>query len=362
MLPTFRSIGVIPIFALYAYHSNPRFYVISPRHHAWMALEGLLGNTIAQQCFNYGAQLSSASLAGMIQPVIPCLTTCLAIALRREGISRAKVVGIVIAVAGSFLMVVGSGGGGADSSASSNYPLGAFLFLVQCTCTSLYIIIQKPLFAQGLDVRTFTFYLFLYGGVGHVLIGAFFLPSVQWSALPLSLIPILLYTILIATFAAFSLFVFATNNLPASVSALGITLQSFFSPVLGALFLGEVITWVDALGGVAIVTGIVVVVLAKSAEGKAATAAAAASKTCSGHGWTEETGASGSRGDGRDHSRADRDGESEDEGDVQLTDSDDDDDDISPDDGYPAQGNGSGHVQPTQRLNSDDYDDDADGI
>ena len=270
VLPTFRSIGVIPIFALYAYHANPRFYVLSPRHHALMLVEALLGNTIAQQCFNYGTQLSSASLAGMCQPSIPVFTTLLAIGLRREGVSRVKAGGIVVAIAGSLVMVVGGGGGGADATPDSNYTLGAFLFIVQCFCTSLYIIGQKGLFAEGVDARAFTFYLFLYGGVAHVLFGAFFLPSVQWSALPLTLLPILLYVILIATFAAFSLFVYATNHLPASISSLGITLQSFFSPLLGAIFLGEVVTWVDVLGGVGIVVGIVVVVRAKSREGKQA--------------------------------------------------------------------------------------------
>ena len=267
VLPTLRTLGVVPVFALYAWHHDPLFYVITPRQHLLMVVEGLLGNTIAQQAFNSGITLSSASLAGLMQPAIPIITTLLAIALRRERISACKAAGISLAIAGSLTMVLTAGGsGGEGGSDGSNYPLGAALILVQCAATSLYIIIQKPMFAAGLPQPTFTFFLFLYGGVGHVLVGAFFLPSVAWSSLPLALIPILLYTILIATFLAFSLFVFATNHLPASVSALGITLQSFFSPLLGSLVLGEVITPVDVLGGCLIVVGIVVVVLSKQSE------------------------------------------------------------------------------------------------
>ena len=132
----------------------------------------------------------------------------------------------------------------------------------------------QPMFAQGVATHTFTFYLFLYGGVGHVIVGSFFLPGVDWAHLPLQLIPIILYVVIVASFIAFSLFVYATNHLPASISSLGITCQSVFSPTLGAIFLGETVSWENAVGGVAIAAGIVIVVVAKGREGAAAALAA----------------------------------------------------------------------------------------
>ena len=271
VLPTFRSLGTIPLFAVYAYRKDPTgWYVMSPRHHALMVVEGLLGNTIAQQFFNLGTSLSSAALAGMLQPCIPVFTSVLAIALKREGVSTLKVAGICVAVLGSALMVVGSTG--ETSAESPHTALGALCFLVQCLTTSVYIIIQKPMFAHGVATHTFTFYLFLYGGVGHVIVGAFFLPSVDWAHMPLQIFPILLYVVVVASFIAFSLFVYATNHLPASISSLGITCQSVFSPTLGALFLGETVNWENVVGGVAIAAGIVIVVLAKGREGAAAMA------------------------------------------------------------------------------------------
>ena len=126
------------------------------------------------------------------------------------------------------------------------------------------------MFAQGVATHTFTFYLFLYGGLGHVIIGAFFLPGVDWAHMPLEIIPIILYVVIVASFIAFSLFVYATNHLPASISSLGITCQSVFSPTLGAIFLGEVVSWVHVVGAVAIAAGIVIVVIAKGREGAAA--------------------------------------------------------------------------------------------
>ena len=135
------------------------------------------------------------------------------------------------------------------------------------------------MFADGVATHTFTFYLFLYGGVGHVIVGSFFLPSMDWANLPLQLFfPILLYVVVVASFIAFSLFVFATNHLPASISSLGITCQSVFSPTLGAIFLGEVVSWENVVGGVAIFAGIVIVVVAKGREGNAAAAAAEAAR------------------------------------------------------------------------------------
>jgi len=260
--------------ASYAYYYNPKFYVLTKKQHLIMMLEGFIGNTLAQQLFNFGVTLSSAGLAGMVQPSTPIFTTIIAVALKREGTSWLKLLGIGIAIIGSVLMVLASGLSGNDStddstsqdSSSANQFIGACLILIQCFCSSVYIIIQKPLFAEGMEVRTFTFYLFLYGSIGHVLIGSFFLTEVEWSALPLTLIPIILYTVVFATFIAFTCFVYATSHLPASISALGITLQSFFSPLLAAIFLGELVSYVDILGGIAIVCGIVIVVAAKQRE------------------------------------------------------------------------------------------------
>ena len=151
------------------------------------------------------------------------------------------------------------------------------------------VCLLQPMFAQGVATHTFTFYLFLYGGVGHVFVGAFFLPGVDFAHMPLKIIPILIYVIVVASFIAFSLFVYATRHLPASISSLGITCQSVFSPVLGAFFLGEVVTWENAVGGVAIAAGIVIVVLAKGRESVAAAAAQDAA-VCTGkdvEGWHE---------------------------------------------------------------------------
>ena len=142
VLPTFRSLGTIPLFAFYAYRKDPsNWYVMSPRNHALMVLEGLLGNTIAQQFFNLGTSLSSAALAGMLQPCIPVFTSVLAIALKREGVSGLKIGGICVAILGSSIMVLGSTG--ETSSESPHTALGAVCFLVQCLTTSVYIIIQK---------------------------------------------------------------------------------------------------------------------------------------------------------------------------------------------------------------------------
>ena len=130
------------------------------------------------------------------------------------------------------------------------------------------------MFAEGVATHTFTFYLFLYGGLGHIVVGSFFATSVDWAHIPLEIIPIILYVVVVASFIAFSLFVYATNHLPASISSLGITCQSVFSPVLGAIFLGEVVNWENVVGGVAIAAGIVIVVVAKGREGAAAADAA----------------------------------------------------------------------------------------
>lgn len=268
VLPAFRTAGVVPVQAAWAYRKNPKFYVMPPRHHYIMLILAILGNTVSQQFFNFGESLSSATLAGSMQPLIPVLTTVFAIVLKREQFSWFKALGVAIAVTGSLVVVLlGSSSG--NSSNGSNPVGGAMCFLVQTLCTSLYITIQKPLFSEGIDLETFNFYLFLYGGVGHIIIGSAFAHEVAWSMLPWTIIPVFFYVSIVSSFFAFMFFVFATKHLPASISSLAICLQSFFSPTLGAIFLGESLSGLGIFGGLLIVAGIVLVVFIKSKETKA---------------------------------------------------------------------------------------------
>ena len=265
VLPSIRCAGAIPIFFCHAYRQDPHFYCISPKDHKLMLLLGLL-LSIAQQISNYGLDLSDASVAGMVQPVTPIFTTMLALMLKREKATILKMSGIGLAIIGAFLMVLAESEVASSESSGRDPMMGTILLFIQAILTAVSIIIQKPMLSAGFSTHTFTFYLFLYGGVFHAIVGCFFVSSIDWSHLPLTFIPIVLYTFFFTSFIAYSCFVYATKHLPASLSSLGIILQSFFSPLLGAIFLNEVINYIDVLGGIAIIAGIAVVVWDKHRE------------------------------------------------------------------------------------------------
>ena len=265
VLPIIRCAGAIPIFFCYAYWKNPQFYCISKRDHTLMLLLGFL-MSIAQQVSNYGLDLSDASVAGMVQPATPIFATMLALMFKREKATTGKISGIALAIIGALLVVLAESKLTSSESTGSDPILGTSLLFTHAVLGGVSIIIQKPMFSSGFCTHTFTFYLFLYGGIFHAIVACFFLSSIDWVHLPLTFIPIVLYTCFFTSFVAYSCFVYATKHLPASLASLGIILQSFFSPLFGAIFLNEVVNYIDVLGGIAIIAGIAAVAWDKHKE------------------------------------------------------------------------------------------------
>jgi drug/metabolite transporter (DMT)-like permease len=255
-----------------------------------------------------GVYLSSVSDAGLMQPCIAVFTSLFAVCMGREASSLQKTAGILVAVAGAVLIVLGEGAATGHaatvapslpptpsnftdfvnaSSSSSGLPLvhmnpasataspyrqrtlGLLAFVANCISFSAYIIFQRPLLDR-FPPLSLSFWTFVFGGAVQICVGASLSHRVPWAALPPSTWLGLVYLALAGTVVTFFTFSFAVLHLPASIAALGVCLQPLFSSLLGALMMHDRITLYHVLGGLTICAGVVAVYRGRAAEQAAA--------------------------------------------------------------------------------------------
>ena len=343
VLPSLRALMCVPtFFALGYWRQSPTFFVVAPRDWALIAVSGVLGNFLTQQFLNAGLALTSAADAGLIQPIIPVVTTILAVAKGQESLTRGKLSGTAISTLGSVLIVVAERSTASSGDPTSSSPLrtlGIGLIMAQSLSWSVYLVIQRPVLQRGVSVLTFTFLMFLVGGLCHIVFGAYWTVRVDWAAVPWYIWLGVLYIGFGATVAAFLLYIYAASHLPASVMGLCTLCSTVFSSVLGVALLGETFTAFHALGGLLIAAGLLIVVHTKARDDRAqatkaklaAIAAAADARTGEEEEEEEEVSRSAARESNDAHSN-DGDGDGSDDEGVslqQLSDCSDDAGDVS---------------------------------
>lgn len=293
VLPMLRAIGTAPIMFVICYWQDRNFWRLPLADLKLLALIGCIVCMGCQNLFNLGLMLTTAADGGITQPAVPVFAACMAIVLKREQGGWLKMSGIACAVVGTVCIVVGEtyysspkaaddnssplasgNGGGAPIDATEEVNpgrrlLGIGCFMLQCFLFAIYLLIQKPLLAR-IPTTTITFYTFLFAIPGTSVIAAYFAANMDWAALPPMWYVSIAYTVAFASIGGFLLFSYATRHLPASASSMGVTLQPLTSSLLGAIFLGELLTWAHALGGLFLIAGLAIVIYSRHREAQEA--------------------------------------------------------------------------------------------
>ncbi len=217
-----------------------------------LAVSGLFGVTIYFFFESRGIRLTSASHASLIIAVIPVVTVLAEAVLFRTRVTARVAAGVLLSVAGVFLVVgrPGAAGGGAVSLAGDLFMFGA------CVSWVVYIILSKDLH-ERLSEIAITAYQSLFGTA--FLIPLALLEMRQWVPITLEAGLSLGYLALFCSALSNFLYVFALSRLgPIAVSPY-VNLIPVVGVLGGVVLLGESIAWIQVLGGVVILAGVLLV-------------------------------------------------------------------------------------------------------
>ncbi|MBU2019724.1 MAG: DMT family transporter [Bacteroidetes bacterium] len=192
-----------------------------------LALCGLFGIAINQLCFFHGLNLSTSINSGIIMTLNPIMVVILSYFLLKEGLTRNRVIGVLLGASGAILLTLSSG------AKSTDLAMGDLLLLINAASYAVYLVIAKPLMKkyQPLTVICYTFSF----GLLYVLVFTPTIPhflATDFSVITGVVLFKVLYVIVCVTFLAYLLTMYGLKYLSPSTSAAYIYIQ----PVLVIFF------------------------------------------------------------------------------------------------------------------------------
>ncbi|HEX8950674.1 MAG TPA: DMT family transporter [Polyangia bacterium] len=214
-----------------------------------LALYALFGITANMLLFIAGLARTTATNAVVIGATIPVFTVGVAVALRKEAATPAKVLGLGVACVGA-MVIVGAG----RFEAGGGRLLGNLLIVANSLSFSIYLVISRRLLAKY-SPMTVVAWTFVFGALGILPFGA---PSLAQAAPHLSARAWLCvaYIVVFPTVGTYFLNLFALQKVPASLVAIYIYVQPVVGALMAAAALGERPSASTFVGGALIAAGI----------------------------------------------------------------------------------------------------------
>ena len=206
----------------------------------------------------------TAAAAALVFYVYPAMVTVIELLRGREHPQRTTFVALGLSTVGAAVVVVG-GGDVSITAAGVLFALGA------AATFSAYLLVGREV-SEGVDPMTVACWVSIGASLSNLSRGALSQELVNPSG---RLLEIVLYGA--ATAIAFTLMFAAMHRIGAARVAVVMTLEAVASVVMAAVFLGESVNALQALGGVAVLGA--AVVIARSQPSTIATAGAPAAGT-----------------------------------------------------------------------------------
>ena len=224
-----------------------------PRPRPWgtLTLMGLTGVGLYYVAFNLGMTFTNASQGSLVQSCIPVVTAVMAVVWLHEKVSRRRLLGIGLAIAGVLLIVTRS-----PPDGTARAPLaGNALMLVTVVSWGVYTMLAKR--TAGLDSTVVVACITLIG-TAMLVPAAMVEAAVRGGFPPISTASWLriVYLGSLPSAGCFVLYSRALRDLDASQVGNFINLVPLVGVVSGVVVLGETVTSLALLGGAMVLAGV----------------------------------------------------------------------------------------------------------
>ncbi|GHF31002.1 membrane protein [Streptomyces griseoluteus] len=210
---------------------------------------GLLGITAYFGLENIGVDMATAADAAVIVAAFPIITVILEVAVHREWPSLTRVLGMVLAVGGVWLIVRQSA-----SAGGAHRLLGDIILLVAGVAWAAYNVVARRTSA-GYSPLTITYYQTVAGALGFVLVSP--LEFRDW-AMPTTVdVGMLAFLAVMCSIAAFVLYNYGLREVTSSTAVNVLNLVPVFGLVSAVVVTGESVGVVQGVGCLIVIAGVV---------------------------------------------------------------------------------------------------------
>lgn len=215
-----------------------------------LLLLGVIGNTIYQIAFTYGIKLTSAANGSLLIAITPALVAAFGTILGIERIRRTGVIGIALAISGVVFVLLSKG-----LSFSRDELLGDLLMLGCAIAWTIYTLGVRSL-SNELSSLSITTWSMISAVPGLLLVGLPDILRLSWGTVSLGAWSGLIFSMLLSLVLSYLLW----NE---SVRVAGSNRTAIYGcavPLVAALSawpaLGEVPTWLQGVGALLIISGV----------------------------------------------------------------------------------------------------------
>ena len=263
----FVALALAAVFALF---QRVRLRVES-RHLKFLVLYGLL-LSLFNASWTASVAFNGAAVATVLAYSSPGFTAILAWRLFGEKLGGWKILAVLLSLLGTVLV-----SGAYDPQAWRLNPLGVVTGLLSGLAFAGYSLMGKAASQRGINPWTTLLYTFGFAAIfllGYNLLlgwpagkplGDLFWLQESWAGWA-----ILLTLAVLPTIGGYGLYTVSLGYLPASVANLIATLEPAMTAVLAYLFLGETLTPSQLVGGIVIISGVVLLRITDSRGAEAA--------------------------------------------------------------------------------------------
>lgn len=214
---------------------------------------GFLGIAANQLMFFQGLSMTSRITASLIMITVPVLVLIFSAIFWKERLTRLKLSGVVLGAIGAGTIILGKQAVPGESDVWGNV-----LVFLNAACFAAYLVTVKGLMRKYTPLMVIT-WVFTFGLAFVLPFGFGQLATTNFAAMPTGIWLALAYVVVLNTYVAYGLNIFALQKVNPSVVGIFIYLQPVFASVIAIVFAGEVLTVQIIIAAMLIFTGVYMV-------------------------------------------------------------------------------------------------------
>lgn len=235
-LVVLRTLGSFLAFGLFAAvvvreHIPPRKDLLR------LALCGFFGAILNMNMFFKGLALTIPVNASVIMTTSPLFVFLAAFALKSETLTPLKVIGVLVAFSGAFMLSLG----GRQLGLGGDTLLGDLMILVNAASYGIYLVLVRPLMLKY-HLMTIVAWVFFFGALINVPLGLPDLIQVNWADLSSPTIWGAIYVVAFVTIGTYALNGWALKRISSSAVGVYIYLQPVLVGILSFFWDGQPIS------------------------------------------------------------------------------------------------------------------------
>ncbi len=233
------------------YLIKPSFAGIDKKDIPRFILCGVTGVGINQLLFIKGLTLTTPVHAALLILVTPVFILLIAIVLKTETVSLLKLTGLMLAIAGSSILIASK----ETVAIAPNMFLGDLFIIINAVSYAFYYVLVKPLMQKYSPVHVIR-WVFSFGIVMITPLCWSQFVSIEWNVFDFSQLAALAFVVLGATFFAYLFTVYGLKHLSATAAGSYIYLQPFFAAGISVFFFNEKLSVYKLVAAALIFSGV----------------------------------------------------------------------------------------------------------